>query len=240
MFRCIVFSACLAGLLSGLVLTGVQMFRVIPIILEAESYEAREPIQQAHGTAALSGQHDDHEAWGPEEGLERSVWTVVANVTTAIGFALLLIAIYSLREKVGWQQGLLWGLGGYAVFFVGPSLGLTPEIPGAEAAALGARQTWWMATIVCTGIGLSVLILVKHWGWKVAGALLLAVPHVVGAPHPEVHGGSAPQELADAFVAASAVANAIFWLILGASSAWIFTKLGPSQSSGRLIPAEGS
>ncbi len=232
MFRRIVFSACLAGLFSGLVLTGVQMVRVVPIVLEAESYEVPATQQE--------DQQQGDEAWAPADGLERSFWTAVSNMLTAIGFGLLLVAIYSLRNVVGWQQGLLWGLAGYAVFFLNPSLGLTPEIPGAQAAALGTRQAWWLATVVCTATGLSVLVFVGHWGWKVAGALLLAVPHIVGAPQPEVHGGSAPQELADAFVMATAIANAIFWLVLGASSAWAFGKLTPSEIFERRISAEES
>ena len=232
MFGRIVFSACLAGLLSGLVLTGVQMVRVVPIILEAETYEVPE--------AQPDGQQQADEAWAPEHGLDRSFWTAFSNVLTGIGFALLLAALYSLRNQVGWQQGLVWGLAGYAVFFLNPSVGLTPEIPGAQAAALGPRQAWWLATVVCTAIGLSVLVFVKHWSWKVAGGLLLLLPHIVGAPQPDLHGGSAPQELADAFVTATAIANAVFWLVLGASSAWAFGKLAPSEVSERQIPAEGS
>lgn len=240
MFRRIVFSACLAGLLSGLVLTGAQSFRVVPIILEAETYEAAETHQHGHGTGTEANRSQGDEAWAPADGLERTFWTAVANVLTAIAFALLLLAIYSLRENVGWQQGLLWGLAGYAVFFVSPSIGLVPEIPGAAAAELGLRQAWWLATVICTAIGLSVLVFVKHWGWKAAGALLLALPHIIGAPHPEAHGGNAPQELADAFVVATAVANGIFWLVLGASSAWMFAKMGPSPNLEGRVPAESS
>jgi cobalt transporter subunit CbtA len=238
MFRRIVFSACLAGLLSGLVLTGVQMFRVVPLIIEAEAYEAAESHRHSDATEDASGHPHGKEAWSPADGMERSFWTAFANVATAIGFALLLVALYSLGERVSWQQGLLWGLGGYAVFFLNPSIGLLPEIPGAAAAALGDRQAWWLITVVCTAVGLSVLVFVRHWGWKAAGALLLLVPHIIGAPHPDTQGGSAPQALADAFVMATAVANAIFWLVLGASSAWIFAKLAAPQNFEGQVPAE--
>jgi len=61
-FRRIVFSACLAGLVSGLVLTGAQSFFVQPIIAEAESYEhaidsgvsSTKNAVLAHGDAAHS------------------------------------------------------------------------------------------------------------------------------------------------------------------------------------------
>ena len=57
-------------------------------------------------------------------------------------------------------------------------------------------------------------------------AVLLGIGFVlIGAPHPETHGSLAPAELAETFIIASAIANAIFWLVLGASSAVVFKKL---------------
>lgn len=221
MFRRIVTSACLAGLLAGLVLTGVQRVRVVPIILEAETYEttAQEAAHSPEGTGHA------HEGWAPEEGMERTFWTAIANVLSAIGFALLLVAIYSQRSKVDWRQGVLWGLGGYAAFFLSPAFGLAPEIPGTQAAELGLRQAWWLSTVISTGIGLAMIVLVRPWGWKAAGVVLLVIPHLIGAPHPYVHGASAPQELAHAFALASGIANAIFWVVLGAGSAVAFRRL---------------
>ena len=235
MFRRIVLSACLAGFISGLALTGVQMFRVIPIILEAETYE----VSEAPGDApAVSIAGHEQGSWSPNDGVERNFWTAFANILTAIGFALLLAAIYSQRSKVNWRQGLLWGAAGYAVFFINPSLGLTPEIPGTLAAALEHRQIWWVATVVCSALGLAALVFAKPWGWKLAGALLLVLPHLAGAPQPEIHGGSAPQALAQTFVMATVVANAIFWLVLGISSSWAFAKLAPVQSREPEVPAQ--
>ena len=43
MFRRIVFSAVAAGLLAGILLTAVQRLQVVPVILEAETYEVADP-----------------------------------------------------------------------------------------------------------------------------------------------------------------------------------------------------
>ena len=48
MFRRIVFSACLAGLVAGLLITGIQQLQVTPIIVEAETYEPAAPESATH------------------------------------------------------------------------------------------------------------------------------------------------------------------------------------------------
>lgn len=258
MFRRIVLSALLGGLLAGLALTGLQMLQVVPIILQAESYEA-DGVEADHGAAAhensahdhgsqehgtrgegflrnlrdaLTGFHGLHAEWAPEDGAERTAYTALANVLIAIGFGLLLAAAYSLRRRgVGFAQGMLWGLAGYAVFFALPAIGLPPELPGDLAAPLVDRQGWWLLTVICSGAGLALILLRKDWAWKIIGALLMAVPHLVGAPHPEVMGGNAPRELTEVFVWATAFANAVFWIVLGALTAFSFKKLGSRNNT---------
>ena len=181
---------------------------------------------------ASGGEHDhshaaDHhhgETWAPEDGLERIAWTAVSNVATAIGFALLLGAVFAWRGGATWRQGLLWGAAGFVVFFANPAIGVPPEIPGTFAAELPARQLWWTFAVVCSGIGVGLLLLAPKMAAKGAGAVLLAVPHLAGAPHPEVTGGLAPQALADRFVVATSVTNGVFWLVLGLSVAVAFRR----------------
>ena len=224
MFRRIVFSACLAGIVAGILLTAVQQLQVAPILLEAETYEATEPAAATTHTHADGAGHA-HDGWSPEDGLERTFWTGVANVGMGIGFALLLAAAFSLRSGVSWRQGVLWGLGGYAAFFALPAFGLPPELPGTEAAALEGRQAWWLITVTLSTIGVAQLGLARSWPWKVAGAVLIAIPHLIGAPHPETHTTLAPPELLRTFIVATAVANAVFWVVLGAGCAIAFRKL---------------
>ena len=223
MFRRIVFSACLAGLVAGIALTGIQRLQVVPIILEAETYEAAEP--EATTRAHADGASHEHDGWSPEDGLERTFWTGVANVGMGIGFALLLGAAFSLRDNVNWRQGILWGLGGYAAFFALPALGLAPELPGTDAGALQNRQAWWLVTVTLSAAGIALLGLARGWPWKAAAVALIAIPHLVGAPHPDSHTMLAPPELLQTFIVATAIANAVFWVVLGTGCAIAFKKL---------------
>lgn len=143
-FRAIVLSAALVGLLVGAVVTLVQHFGTLPLIEQGEVYERAAATadsasgnqaghdHQDHGPAAAPQADHDHgaAAWEPREGLERHSFTAVANVLTAIGFALLLAGIYAMRaQPVTWHEGLLWGLAGFLVFTIAPGLGLPPELP---------------------------------------------------------------------------------------------------------------
>jgi cobalt transporter subunit CbtA len=129
---------------------------------------------------------------------------------------LLLGAASNIRGGIGnWRNGLCWGLAGYIIFFVAPSLGLPPEVPGTEAANLKDRQIWWLMAVFDTAIGLWLLAFSKTKQNKLLGLILLVSPHLIGAPQPEIYSSAAPVELANTFIAATAVANAVFWLALG-------------------------
>lgn len=224
-FKKIASAAALAGLLAGLLLTGLQQMRVAPAILKSESFEqAAASASSAAGTgtqAAAAHEHDDDhdhgDEWTPKNGVERTVFTALANVSVAVGFALILGAVMFLRGgSMGWRTGLLWGVAGYLVFFVAPSVGLPPELPGTESAPLSERQQWWLLTVMATAAGLSLLVFVRNRALKIIGIVLLVIPHLLGAPQPAVHGSAAPIELAQSFIYATAIANAVFWLALGA------------------------
>ena len=59
---------------------------------------------------------------------------------------------------------------------------------------------------------------------KALGAVLLVIPHVIGAPQPEVHESLAPEALETQFKMASWLTNAAFWVALGLLSAWLFRR----------------
>jgi cobalt transporter subunit CbtA len=232
-FNRIVSTAVAAGLVAGLALTAVQMVQVTPIILQAEAYEDAAPAvvaPPAHSHAdAHEHQHEaahEHAGWKPENGAERTLYTILANVTMGIAYGLLLCAALTVAgARPTLRQGLLWGAACYVAFFVAPSLGLPPELPGTAAAPLEQRQIWWALTAVSTAAGLALLAFGKRSPVRyIAGMLLLVAPQLAGAPQPLVHARAAPEALAHAFVIASALANAAFWLVLGWCTAWFFKK----------------
>jgi cobalt transporter subunit CbtA len=216
--RMIVVSALWSGLWAGLLLTAIQNIQVIPTLLQAEVYEEQAAPKNMPNHSNADGEYSQHEVevWQPRNGWERTFFTGVANISLGVGFALLLGAASNIRGGIShWRSGVLWGLAGYAIFFVAPSLGLPPEVPGTEAADLKDRQLWWLMAVFDTAIGLWLLVFAKTPLNKLFGALLLVSPHLIGAPQPEVHSSAAPVELAHTFIAATALANAVFWLALG-------------------------
>lgn len=225
MIKRIARTAGFSGLLAALLLTLLQSFWVAPLILQAETYENSAPTEQhEHAGESAAGHEHGAEAWSPEDGWQRVLSTTGGNLVVAVGFALILAALYSLREPGRVSTGALWGLGGFAVFCLAPTLGLPPELPGTAAADLGKRQTWWIGTAAATAVGLALLVFARHWLLKVLGAALLVVPHLIGAPQPPVHESLAPEALEAQFKVASWLTNAAFWVALGLLSAWLYRR----------------
>ncbi len=241
MFRRIVFAAFAAGLVVGLITTVLQELVTTPLILEAEKYEGKEhPASLSPSALRANGQPDrlfvlaaehgvdaEDEGWAPADGLERSVYSALANIVVAVGYALLLIGCFALYGKpVTARQGVIWGVAGFAVFTLGPALGLPPEVPGAMAADLVSRQIWWLSTVAASAIGLWLLVFPSAGWLKALGVMALIAPHAVGAPHPAQIGGAVPPEIAGHFAAASIVLSAVFWALLGWFGGAIYDRLG--------------
>lgn len=233
MFRRILMAALVAGFAAGLLATAIQAARVWPLILSAETFESAAPTQaHHHGSAGDAAHHAAMvEAWAPGDGVERMTYTLLFNLLTGFGFALLLNAGLALRRATGRQAdmttGLLWGLAGFASFALAPALGLPPELPGMAAAELAARQVWWVATALATAAGIALIVLPGRLPAALLGVALLVAPHLVGAPHPDLAETSGvPAELAAGFVAASLVTAAAFWAALGAVSGWLQHRYG--------------
>ena len=234
MIKRIAQTAGFSGLLAALLLTLLQSFWVAPLILQAETFENAPVATQAHehehapGAAAHS---HDAQAWEPEDGWQRVLSTTGANLVVAVGFALLLAGLYTLRAPTRTAQGLLWGLAGYATFVLAPTLGLPPELPGTAAADLAQRQVWWIGTAASTAAGIALIVFGRNWLLKILGIAILAVPHVIGAPQPQVHSMLAPEALEAQFKIASQLTNVAFWLALGLISAWLFRRNRDDQYS---------
>jgi cobalt transporter subunit CbtA len=212
----LVLAALLAGAIGGGLVTALQAVKTEPLIRAAETFE------HAHAGAASNDAAAAKAEWEPAPGLERWSYTLLANGLAATGYALILLAGFTLRRGVTWRSGLIWGLGGFAAFALAPMLGLPPALPGTELADLEGRQAWWVGTAVATAAGLALIAFAAP-RTKIAGAIILALPHLVGAPAPE--GLSAvPAEIAGQFVSATLFTNLVLWLALGALTGLAFSR----------------
>ena len=144
MIKRIAQTAGFSGLLAALLLTLLQSFWVAPLILQAETFEkapAATEVVHEHAAGAAAHTHDA-QAWEPEDGWQRVLSTTGGNLVVAVGFALMLAGLYTLRAPTRTAQGLLWGLAGYATFVLAPTLGLhlscrAPPLPTSHCAKRG-------------------------------------------------------------------------------------------------------
>jgi cobalt transporter subunit CbtA len=226
--------AVLAGVIAGFVNWGIQTLGTTPLILEAEKYEsagaAAEPAATETHEADGHEHSHDAEAWAPADGWERTLYTLGANVVTGVGFAFLLTAaIVFFGKGADWRRGILWGLAGFACFSLAPALGLPPELPGTEAAPLVARQAWWIGTVIATAAGLFAAARLRNVAGFAIAAVLIALPHVIGAPQPDSPGGLAPEELEHKFVVVAIATSLVFWLVLGVLTGAIFKRFATAD-----------
>jgi cobalt transporter subunit CbtA len=233
MLHRILFAALVAGIIGGLAAAVLQHFTTTPLILAAEKYEDAGPDTAAlHVPALLVLTHghseqaaDDDEGWAPADGLERTLYTSVATIGTAFGFALILLSAMILAgAPITARSGLLWGLAGFAAAGLAPALGLAPELPGSAAADLGARQLWWIGTAVATAGGLWLALRIATPIVIAGGIALMLLPHVIGAPHPHELTSAVPAELAGHFAAASLVVMSVVWALAGTLAGYIWQR----------------
>ncbi len=238
-FRQLFLIAAIAGLLAGIFVTGVHQVATVPVILAAEVYEnaadaaAEAPMAEpmagmAADPSASQEHHHDASAWAPADGLERTLFTGLADILTGIGFSLLLVSAYAfLGRDVDWRRGFSWGLAAFAVFTLAPNLGLPPEVPGTEAAPLLDRQLWWLATVVLTAGGLALVFLKRERTaiWHVLAVAMIVLPHAIGAPQPAEHASAAPEFLAQRFIVAATVTSLLFWLAIGTLTGYFYKRM---------------
>ncbi|MFM9973498.1 MAG: CbtA family protein, partial [Beijerinckiaceae bacterium] len=185
----------LAGLCAGLFVAVLQHFSATPLILRAETYESHEKVSSTRdlspgvvlATAVQAAQNivapkiilahahggADHattasDGWKPENGLERTAFTGLVTVGTAIGFAFLLIgAMLATGDRITPHTALAYA--GAAFFAIGlaPAAGLAPELPGSSSAALEVRQIWWIGTALASALGV-FLVLKQRSLWLAA------------------------------------------------------------------------
>lgn len=228
MFRNIVVSAFGAGIAVCLAISAVQFVTTEPLILNAEEFENGAPVAEAvheHNHEAVPHGHDEA-AWGPNDGLERAVYTALANLVIGVAVSLMLLGGMVLKgDPIDLRRGVLWGVGGFIAVSLLPSLGLPPELPGTPAAEILSRQGWWLGAAAASAAGVGLIAFARRWPLKAVGVALLVAPHVIGAPVPPSHDVGYPGALAGEFVVASLVVSAMLWTLSGAASGWLMQRL---------------
>jgi len=77
-----------------------------------------------------------------------------------------------------------------------------------------------------TAGALALLVFTRGALTTVAAVILLALPHLYGAPLPDSDATAAPPALARQFVVTATVANFLFWAALGAAAGYFYSRLG--------------
>lgn len=189
---------------------------------DAHSHDATAEEGHTHDATAEEGHSDDGEA----STFTRNLWTTVFFGLVYVAYALILVAGFGLARVYGKvitaREGLLWGIAGFAVFQLAPAMGLAPELPGTIAADLGARQVWWWGAAAATGVGLGLLGYGRNLVTAALAVVLLAAPHVIGAPELEGFSGVAPPEVAATFAARVLGVGLAVWALMGwvAGAVW--------------------
>ncbi|MBJ3784834.1 CbtA family protein [Devosia sediminis] len=224
MFRNLFLAALVAALCAGLVTSAFQAWRVTPLIFAAESFEGSgethvhaEGEAPAHDEATAATAHDHGEdEWMPQDGFERTAYTVLANVLMAAGYALIIGAVSVVFNlPVTFANGLYWGFAGFAAFTLAPALGLPPGMPGMPVADTLARQIWWFTAAISTGAAFIIVAKFRApWALALAVALIL-LPHLIAAPQAPDDPTGVPPRMTAEFVSAVLYNGAIFWVVLG-------------------------
>jgi cobalt transporter subunit CbtA len=243
LFQRLIWGALVVALLVGSVQAALQQWQAMPIILSAETFEAQKavPAPLAAHDHDHANDHQHTEAgndWAPADGLERTMWTLVANLLHVFSMALLMFAVMGVWV---WKRGaqpaplrlaFIVAAAGWLSLHFWPSLGLPAEIPGMDAARLGSRQGWWLLAAGCAALACaSAAWLRTRWRWFAAVAWL-AVPFAWGAPQhasdPLAGFGADAQAqlrtLAAHFVWVTGWISLTLWASLGAACGVVFQR----------------
>jgi cobalt transporter subunit CbtA len=223
-------SALIAGCAAWLLAAVLHFAFVQQYILLGETYETGEAVHFAaapdgHTHGGEAHDHGDHDH-GEASPFSRNALTVLFTGLIYVAYAMLLVAGFGLARTfgiaIGPQQGLLWGIAGFVAFQLAPALGTPPELPGTPAPDLGDRQLWWWFTVAATATGLALLAYGRKLHFVALAAVLLAAPHVIGAPSLEGFGGVAPPEVAAFFAARVLGVGMAVWALMGwvAGTVW--------------------
>ena len=196
----------------------------------AVSNSGEAPEAQGGDEAGHDEAGHDHGSAGAPSDWQRNILTVLFTALIYVSYGLLMMVGFRIAELRGRVvtagQGVVWGLAGFVAFQMAPAMGLAPELPGTIAAEFQLRQAWWLGTVAATILALVLIALVRSPLAVVAGLVLLAVPHVIGAPQLEEFWGVAPPELAAEFAARALGVGLVAWCVLGWLGARLWSRVG--------------
>ncbi len=219
----------LAGIIAAIVQSAIMQWRVVPLIFEAELYEISETHAPDHANDEVKAAPHKHEKnnqpWEPQSKFERNFYTILATILNSLGFALILAAISTFANiKINLQNGLLWGLAGFLSFNLMPAIGLPPQMPGMIGAELGARQIWWLATVLASIIAILLIVKFPKALTYIIAIIIFILPHIIGAPTPPTMDSDIPAYLATLYAANALFTSLIFWLILGLLYGYFYNR----------------
>jgi cobalt transporter subunit CbtA len=212
-------TALLAGFLAAVCLFVIQRSSTLPLIHAAERYEKAESVESPYDPFAKEPM--------------RSISTFLGDMLAAIGFGLILTAVYAISGRDGWLYGLLWGLAGFAIFHLGPATAVPPAVPGMEVTPLVSRQTGWLVAAASTGVGIALILGLRGLA-KITGILFLALPAVLFKMFlpipPAATSTHSLAALDQVFVLETLGQMLVFWLILGTVSGYLFARGEPRDT----------
>ncbi|OUS36148.1 cobalt transporter [Rhodobacterales bacterium 56_14_T64] len=223
MYSRILTSALFAGAAAGLIAALLQLVFVQPVLLHAELYETGELVH--FGGAAVSA-HPEL----PGFDLMRDSLSIVFTMLTYTGYALVMVALMSVAEgrgaEINARTGLIWGLAGFITFHFAPGLTLAPEVPGVAAADVADRQIWWTATVAAAGVAMWLIAFGSNKISYLIAAVLLLVPHLIGAPEPDSFSGPVPTEIGALFAARAFGVGMAAWVLVGSFAGYFWQAEG--------------
>jgi len=222
MFTKILTSGLFAGVAAGLLVGLLQLVFVQPVLLHAELYESGELVH--FGATAVS-------AIQPFPGIDplRDGLSVGFTIVVYSGYALILVAAMAvaamrMETTITARSGILWGIAGFAVVQLAPGFTLAPEVPGVAAADVYERQIWWFLTVAAAAIAVWFIAFGKSWKSWGASVVLLLVPHLLGAPQPDVFTGPVPTEIGALFASRAFGIGFAAWVLLGLFAGYFWNR----------------
>ena len=219
----IITTALFAGFIAGVIAAILQFLLVQPLLLHAELFEGGDLTHFGATGAGTPAQV----AWSGFDPM-RDLLSLVFTALIYTGYGFLLVAAIAFAadrgNEVTTRTGIIWGVAGFVAVQLTPAMGLPPELPGAGAADVAARQVWWLGTLFATALGLWLIAFGEGSVAWIIGVTALAIPHIIGAPEPDLLVGPVPPEIAAHFAARALGVGLVAWAILGALCGYFWNK----------------